>query len=406
MAIRTYQQISADRRQGVGALGLAATLGLLALAGCSAPSAPDAHSGDYRAEASPPPPLMGGAPDPAQDGSGLMGGVPGEVHQGQALPAAASRHEGVVSFRRADGVLVTTMRPIANPEDMTAEERRRVYGDRPARAATVPSQRAYSPDARVAPAPVRSPAPVAAAPAAPAKPAPAAKAPTPSAPQASAPAAKAPAPKAPAAPAPVTSAPAPAPEAETSKGGGFFSFLERFKFWERDDSETVAEGAEQAADQAVDLAGEAADVASTAAADAGEAVENEGISTRTILLALAVLAAVLVLAAISRNAAAKRREAQRRRRFQTFGYGSSASTYADEPEDTKGPGLAAPLAAAAAGAVAATAFAHHQDKADGQDHGHDHGSADDHKDAGHAHDDHHGDHHGEAHEAKPEHEHA
>ncbi|MDP3384077.1 MAG: hypothetical protein Q8S47_12225, partial [Phenylobacterium sp.] len=165
MAIRTFKQISGRR-----ALGLLATASLLAVAGCSAPSGPSAQGGDYYSEAQPPPPLMGGAPGSADDGSGLMGGPPADVYQGQALPPAASRHDGVVTFRRADGVLVTTMRPIANPEDMTAEERRRVYGDRPARtAAAAPPRRAYSSDARVAPAPVRTPAPVASTPAAPAR---------------------------------------------------------------------------------------------------------------------------------------------------------------------------------------------------------------------------------------------
>ena len=192
MAIRTFKQISSHQIWGKQTLGLAATACLLAAAGCSAPSAPTAQGGDYYSEAPPPPPLMGAAPGSANDGSGLMGGPPGEVYEGQTLPPAASRHPGVVSFRRADGVLVTTMRPIANPEDMTAEERRRVYGERPVRAAAAPAQRAYSPDARIAPSPVRAPAPVAAAPAAPAKPAPIAKAPAVNAPQAAAPAASGP----------------------------------------------------------------------------------------------------------------------------------------------------------------------------------------------------------------------
>lgn len=371
MAIRTLQKILGNQ-----ALGLVAGVSLLALAGCSAPSAPTAHGGDHYSEAPPPPELLGEAPGSTTHGSGLMGGPPVDVYQGQPLPGAAPRHEGVVTFRRADGMLVTTMRPIANPEDMTRAERLRVYGERPMRTAQAAPRRVYSSDARVAPAPVRAqapvkaqapvraPAPVAAAPIAPSRPAPVAAPPA-----AAAPVAK-PLPEptmkpgtAPTAPAPAATAPAaPAGSADAPKAGGLFSFLAPLKFWDR---EVKVPDAEAAAQKAGDLAGEAADVANTAAADAGAAVENQGVSTRTILLALAVLAGVLILAAISRNAAAKRREAQRRRRFQTFGYGSGTSAFGSEPEPAPSSGFAAPLAAAAAGAVAATAFAHHQaDKAD------------------------------------------
>ncbi|MBT9471744.1 MAG: hypothetical protein V4514_07005 [Pseudomonadota bacterium] len=34
----------------------------------------------------------------------------------------------LATFRRADGLEITTMRPVPNPEDMPREERRRVYG--------------------------------------------------------------------------------------------------------------------------------------------------------------------------------------------------------------------------------------------------------------------------------------
>ena len=365
MAIRTLKQILGNQ-----ALGLVAGVSLLALAGCSAPTAPTAHGSDYYAEASSPPPLMGEAPGSVSHGNGLMGGPPVDVNQGGPLPAATTRHEGVVTFRRADGVLVTTMRPIANPEDMTRAERLRVYGERPARTAQAAPRRVYSSDARVAPAPVRAaapvraPAPVAAAPIAPSRPAPVAAAPAAPAPVAKAPPAPTMKPgTAPSAPPPAAPvAAAPADSADAPKGGGLFSFLAPLKFWDR---EVKAPDAEATAQKAGDLAGEAAEAANTAAADAGAAVENQGVSTRTILLALAVLAGVLILAAISRNAAAKRREAQRRRRFQTFGYGSGASAFGSEPEPAQSSGFAAPLAAAAAGAVAATAFADHQaDKAD------------------------------------------
>ena len=357
MAIRTLKQLLGNKT-----LGLVAGVSLLALAGCSAPSAPTAHGGDHYSEAPPPAELLGEAPGSTPHGSGLMGGPPVDVYQGQPLPVAGPRHEGVVTFRRADGILVTTMRPIANPEDMTRAERLRVYGERPVRTAQAAPRRVYSSDARVAPTPVRAPAPVAAAPIAPSRPAPAAAAPA--APVAKAPTAPtmkpgtAPSAQPPAAPV----AAATADSADAPKGGGLFSFLAPLKFWDR---EVKVPDAEATAQKAGDLAGEAAEAANTAAADAGAAVENQGVSTRTILLALAVLAGVLILAAISRNAAAKRREAQRRRRFQTFGYGSGTSAFGSEPEPAPSSGFAAPLAAAAAGAVAATAFAHHQaDKAD------------------------------------------
>jgi hypothetical protein len=82
---------------------------------------------------------MGGAP--SADNSGLAGG-PGasRTTAAQLPPAATSDSKYVmrlVTYRRADGVLVTAMRPIKNPEDMTAAERRQVYGNR------------YAPRARV-----------------------------------------------------------------------------------------------------------------------------------------------------------------------------------------------------------------------------------------------------------------
>ncbi len=51
---------------------------------------------------------------PQNDGSGLLGG-----------PSEEARVEsnGIITFRRADGVLVTAMRPIANPEDARQDSR-------------------------------------------------------------------------------------------------------------------------------------------------------------------------------------------------------------------------------------------------------------------------------------------
>ena len=344
--------------------GLAASVALIALAGCSAPQGPEAQGSDYYAEP-PPPPLMGAAPQPRGDDTGLAGGPPTPV-QGEALPAAGPRQDGVITFRRADGVLVTTMRPVANPEDMDPRQRAEVYGKPKASSA---SQRSY---AQAPSAPRVSSSNVAAAPpraerAAPAPvPAPTVKAaPAPKTAQKAVPA------PAPQPTAPIQSAPAPAldtpDEASGSKsGGGFMSFLERFKFWDREDSADAGQAAERAAEQAAQTAGEAADVAETAAADAADAAQEagSGISGRTVLLALLVVAAVLILAAISRNAAARRREQAHRRRFRTFGYGSEE---AQDHED-HGSSLAAPLAAAAAGAAAGAAAMHAHDKRE-DDHG-------------------------------------
>ncbi|HEX5379985.1 MAG TPA: hypothetical protein VFW47_15520, partial [Phenylobacterium sp.] len=44
------------------------------------------------------------------------------ANSGQRPPGA------LTTFRRPDGVKVTTMRPIPNPEDMAPDERRWVYG--------------------------------------------------------------------------------------------------------------------------------------------------------------------------------------------------------------------------------------------------------------------------------------
>jgi hypothetical protein len=79
------------------------------------------------------------------------------VVQPDVVPGAPLR-----SWRNADGLLVVAMRPIANPEDMSAAERQRVYGKRYAPSASAKSRRgrawvnpmvARKPAAQVAAAP-------------------------------------------------------------------------------------------------------------------------------------------------------------------------------------------------------------------------------------------------------------
>ncbi|MBP6546285.1 MAG: hypothetical protein KA220_06175 [Phenylobacterium sp.] len=135
----------------------AATAALLALAACSGPSShevappPDAYT------QAPPPELMGAAPGARYDDSGLAGGPAGQQGaQGPAYRAPSRYGDRLVTYRRADGVLVTAMRPVANPEDMTARERRLVYGNRYApRAYVSAAPRARRPDAQAYHAPAR-----------------------------------------------------------------------------------------------------------------------------------------------------------------------------------------------------------------------------------------------------------
>ena len=70
-----------------------------------------------------------------------MGGPHGTSAMPQAAKPSAPRAR-LITYRRADGLLVTAMRPIKNPEDMTAAERRAVYGNRYAPRAHVSSGRA------------------------------------------------------------------------------------------------------------------------------------------------------------------------------------------------------------------------------------------------------------------------
>ncbi|MDO8323736.1 MAG: stalk-specific protein X [Phenylobacterium sp.] len=168
-------------------LRCATTAALLALAACSGPSShevappPDAYT------QAPPPELMGGAPGARYDSSGLAGGPSGgQAAQGSAYREPPRNVNRLVTYRRADGVLVTAMRPVPNPEDMSARERRLVYGNRyaprayvsaPPRVRRPASQAYYAPAKPVARPAVAAPRPavVAAKPLAPKPLAPAAK---------------------------------------------------------------------------------------------------------------------------------------------------------------------------------------------------------------------------------------
>jgi len=136
----------------------------------------DGSSPSTRQSDGPGPELMGEAPlPPASDRSGLLGGPasdvamspipnPGDLSRADRVryyghkydhlpepkagrrataPGSAPRYE-LTQRRKADGTLEISMRPIANPEDMSAAERRRVYGYR------------YAPRAVTSPAPRRS----------------------------------------------------------------------------------------------------------------------------------------------------------------------------------------------------------------------------------------------------------
>ncbi|WP_249778081.1 stalk-specific protein X [Phenylobacterium glaciei] len=115
------------------------SIAVLTLAGCSGPTShevappPDAYT------QAPPPELMGGAPGARSDDSGLAGGPPGPYAEATPYRAPSRYVNRLVTYRRADGVLVTAMRPVPNPEDMSARERRLVYGARYAPRAYVSS---------------------------------------------------------------------------------------------------------------------------------------------------------------------------------------------------------------------------------------------------------------------------
>ena len=136
-----------------------ASIAVLTLAGCSGPTShevappPDAYT------QAPPPELMGGAPGARADDTGLAGGPAGQYAEATPYRAPSRYVNRLVSYRRADGVLVTAMRPVPNPEDMSARERRLVYGARYAPRAYVSSSArvrhpapAYYAPAKAAPA--------------------------------------------------------------------------------------------------------------------------------------------------------------------------------------------------------------------------------------------------------------
>lgn len=138
----------------------------LALTGCGGGQPDDGYTGPPPASydrGSSAPVLMGSTPPPARPtsdgalaggpGYGTMAAIPNPADLTRAerrrfygnkydyLPEPKGRRPGATSGaspasyplivrRRTDGTLEVSMRPIANPEDMTAAERRRVYGNR------------------------------------------------------------------------------------------------------------------------------------------------------------------------------------------------------------------------------------------------------------------------------------
>jgi hypothetical protein len=164
----------------------------LALTGCGGGQPDDGYAGPPPAaydRGTSAPVLMGSTPSarPA-DSAGLAGGpasatmapIPNPAdltraervryygHRYDHLPEpkggtakAAAPSYPLIVRRRADGSLEISMRPIANPEDMSAAERRRVYGNRYAPRPTVgwSPRRLWRADA--APKPVARPAPAA-----------------------------------------------------------------------------------------------------------------------------------------------------------------------------------------------------------------------------------------------------
>jgi len=174
----------------------------LALTGCGGGQPDDGYAG-------PPPssydrggsaPVLMGSPPPARraDDTGLLGGPaadgamapipnPGDLtkaervryygHRYDYLPepkgrkataASPGSRYALIQRRKSDGTLEVSMRPIANPEDMSAAERRRVYGARYAPRPAASPRRFWQPAPKPAVArPAAKPAPrvVAAAPA-------------------------------------------------------------------------------------------------------------------------------------------------------------------------------------------------------------------------------------------------
>ncbi len=173
---------------------VASGVAFLALTGCGGGQPDDGYAGPPPAaydRGSSAPVLMGSTPSarPA-DSAGLAGGpasgtmapIPNPAdltraervryygHKYDHLPEPKGRKAGasaatgsypLIVRRRADGTLEISMRPIANPEDMSAADRRRVYGNRYAPRPTVgwSPRRLWRGDA--APKPVARPAPAA-----------------------------------------------------------------------------------------------------------------------------------------------------------------------------------------------------------------------------------------------------
>ena len=109
----------------------AALVALTTTAGCSGPAPHETAPPPSAYREAPPPALMGEAPSSA-DHSGLAGGPAGSEpaalsHSPNSNPRYLMR---LVTYRRADGVLVTAMRPVPNPEDLSADDRRSIYGTR------------------------------------------------------------------------------------------------------------------------------------------------------------------------------------------------------------------------------------------------------------------------------------
>ena len=74
---------------------------------------------------------MGEAPSSA-DHNGLAGGPTGSdpAMLGPSPHSNPKYLMRLVTYRRADGVLVTAMRPVPNPEDLSADDRHAIYGSR------------------------------------------------------------------------------------------------------------------------------------------------------------------------------------------------------------------------------------------------------------------------------------
>ncbi|PVM86647.1 stalk-specific protein StpX [Caulobacter endophyticus] len=154
---------------------------VLALAGCSAKEPADTQPTlSQPAEAAPPPAdradLAGAAPAAeAPPADGLLGGP---IAQPKPVAVSSSDDSRLKTWRRADGTLVTAMRPIANPRANPREARpaarphARPHHARPTQvAAARPAPVVVKPAAKPAPRPAvvaARPAPVKAAPVAPA----------------------------------------------------------------------------------------------------------------------------------------------------------------------------------------------------------------------------------------------